>query len=118
MKSGDSELYIPQRGNIVWINFSPQSGREQAGRRPGLVISRIRYNRRSGLVIVCPITTQIKGYHFEIPIPEGVPVSGVVLADHIKSLDWRTRQADLICQMPAEIVVKVVEAIDELLSGI
>ena len=86
MKSGNTELYIPQRGDIAWINFSPQSGREQAGRRPALVLSRIKYNRRSGLVVVCPITTKAKSYKFEVLIPEGLPVSGVVLADHVKSL--------------------------------
>ncbi|MFP4410402.1 type II toxin-antitoxin system PemK/MazF family toxin [Coleofasciculus sp.] len=66
-------MYVPQRGDIIWLNFSPQTGREQAGRRPALVISPIRYNRRVGLALVCPITTKVKGYTFEVPIPEGLP---------------------------------------------
>lgn len=118
MKSGDSNLYIPQRADTVWMDFSPQSGREQAGRRPALVISRLRYNRRAGLALVCPITSKVKGYRFEVPIPEGLPVSGVVLADHVKSLDWRSRRTEFACQMPAEVLVQVVEAIRELLTGV
>ncbi|MGK7876126.1 MAG: type II toxin-antitoxin system PemK/MazF family toxin [Xenococcaceae cyanobacterium] len=85
--SGNPELYIPEKGDIIWIDFNPQSGREQAGRRPGLVISPTIYNRRVRLILVCPITTKVKGYGLEIAIPEGLPISGVVLADHVKSFD-------------------------------
>lgn len=118
MRSGNSNVYVPQRGDIIWLNFSPQTGREQAGRRPALVISPIRYNRRVGLALVCPITTKVKGYTFEVPIPEGLPVSGVVLADQVKSVDWRSRRTEFACQMPAEVLVEVVSAITELLTGI
>ncbi len=86
--SSSSELYVPKKGDVVWIDFNPQSGREQAGRRPALVISSTMYNRRVRLALVCPITTKVKGYAFEVPIPEGLAVSGVVLADQAKSLDW------------------------------
>lgn len=114
----NSILYIPQRADTVWMDFSPQSGREQAGRRPALVISRREYNRRVGLVLVCPITSRVKGYKFEVPIPEELPVSGVVLADHVKSLDWRSRRTEFACHMPAEVLIRVVEAINELLTGV
>ena len=81
MKYFDSELYIPKWGDIIWINFTPQIGREQAGRRPTLVISALRYNRRVRLALVCPITRKVKGYPFEVTVSEGLALSGVVLAD-------------------------------------
>lgn len=84
MKYSDSELYIPKQGDIIWINFTPQIGREQSGRRPALVISPLKYNRRVGLALICPITTKVKGYPFEVPVSEGLSVSGVVLADQVK----------------------------------
>jgi mRNA interferase MazF len=108
--------YIPKKGDIIWINFNPQSGREQAGRRPALVISPTVYNRRVKLIIVCPITTKIKGYLLEIPIPEGLAVSGVVLADQIKSLDYRTRQAEFIDKLPDENLVRVISIVTRLLN--
>ncbi len=82
-------IYILQQGDIIWINFTPQVGREQAGRRPAIVISPIKYNRRVGLALVCPITTKVKGYPFEVILPSGLAVSGVILADQVKSLDWQ-----------------------------
>lgn len=101
--------YVPNRGDLVWLEFSPQTGHEQAGRRPAAVLSPKPYNSKVGLLLACPITTQIKGYPFEVPIPEGLPVSGVVLADQIKSLDWRGRRAEFICSLPKG-------AVDELLA--
>ena len=83
--------YVPDAGDIVWLRFDPQAGHEQAGHRPALVLSGARYNRRTGLMVCCPMTTQAKGYPFEVPIA-GEPPS-VVLADQIKSLDWRVRRA-------------------------
>jgi mRNA interferase MazF len=83
--------YIPQAGDIVWLNFTPQAGHEQAGHRPALVLSPKAYNQKTSLIICCPITTQIKGYPFEVLI-SGHPAS-VVLSDHVKSLDWRSRKA-------------------------
>ncbi|MBD2773537.1 endoribonuclease MazF [Iningainema sp. BLCCT55] len=99
---------MPQQGDIIWINFTPQTGREQAGRRPALVISPTRYNRKVGLALVCPITTKVKGYPFEVPIPEGLVVSGVVLADQVKSFDWQARQAEFACKAPSEFTVDVI----------
>ena len=96
---------IPDRGDVVWINLNPRIGHEQSGRRPGLVISPLSYNAKVGLVIVCPITTQIKGYPFEVIIPDGHSIQGAVLSDQVKSLDWKSRQASFICSLPDPIVV-------------
>ncbi len=89
--------YVPDRFDVVWLDFDPQAGREQAGRRPAYVLSPQRYNRLSGLFLVCPMTNQAKGYPFEVPMPDGYPVGGVILADHIKSLSWQVRRAEYIC---------------------
>src|SRR4029077_6896441 len=86
---------VPERGDIVWITLNPQAGHEQAGRRPAVVLSPIAYNRKVGLAVFCPITNQIKGYPFEVLIPAGLPVTGAVLADQVKSLDWGVRKAEL-----------------------
>ncbi len=108
-------IYIPQQGDIIWINFTPQVGREQAGRRPAIVISPIKYNRRVGLALVCPITTKVKGYPFEVILPSGLAVSGVILADQVKSLDWQQREADFICKAPPEVTVEVISLLRTLM---
>jgi mRNA interferase MazF len=92
--------YVPDRGDVVHISFDPQAGREQAGRRPAFVLSPRSYNERVGLALFCPITRRVKGYSFEVEIPEGHPVIGVVLADQIKSLDWRARKVEPWCRLP------------------
>ena len=88
--------FIPDAADLVWLTFDPQAGREEAGRRPALVLSPMAYNRKAGLALVCPVTSQIKGYPFEVPVPGGYGVTGVVLADHVKSVDWRARRASKI----------------------
>ena len=85
--------FVPDTADLVWLTFGPQGGREQAGRRPALVLSPVAYNRKAGLALICPITSQIKGYPFEVAVPSGYGVTGVVLADQIKSVDWRERRA-------------------------
>src|SRR5216117_3659434 len=85
--------YVPDRGDIIWLELDPQSGREQAGRRPCLVLSPALYNGKTGLAILCPITNQAKSYPFEVPLSDGITTTGVILADHIKSLDWQVRKA-------------------------
>jgi mRNA interferase MazF len=107
----------PRRGDVVWISFDPQIGREQAGTRPALVLSANAYNKSVGLMIVCPITNQAKGYPFEVPIPAGLKVSGVVLADHVKSVDWQDRGCSFICQLPVSVVQEVIAKVQTLLSG-
>ncbi|MEO8275134.1 MAG: endoribonuclease MazF [Thermoanaerobaculia bacterium] len=96
--------YSPDRGDIVWISFDPQAGHEQAGRRPAVVISPRAYNARVGLALLCPVTSQVKGYPFEVALPAGLTVAGVALADQIKSLDWRARKAELAGKLPAKVL--------------
>lgn len=107
--------YIPERGDAVWLDFDPQSGHEQAGRRPALVISPKIYNQRVGLALVCPITSQVKGYPFEVAIPKGTKLSGVVLSDQIKNLDWKARKATRIVKLPENVVKEVLAKIKPLL---
>src|SRR6185295_464923 len=92
--------FIPGRGDAVWISLNPQAGHEQAGRRPALVVSPASYNGKVGLALLCPITSQVKGYPFEVLVPDGLPVRGAILADQIKSLDWRARKAELLSRLP------------------
>ncbi len=85
--------YVPERGDVVWLNFTPQAGHEQAGHRPAVVLSPAAYNGKTGLMLCCPITSQIKGYPFEVPLDSAGGVQGVILSDQVKSLDWRARGA-------------------------
>jgi mRNA interferase MazF len=106
MKRGNGDG-APDAGDLIWISFSPQAGREQAGRRPGLVLSPRSYNGKVGLCLVCPVTHQAKGYAFEIALPGNLPIQGVVLADHLKSADWRERGCEHIATAPPEILDEV-----------
>jgi len=108
--------YVPDRGHVVWLSFSPQSGHEQAGKRPAIVISPIEYNKKSGLAFFCPITSQIKGYPFEVSIPDTQKIQGVILADQVKSLDWRSREAKFVEKMPTGITEEVIDRITTLLE--
>jgi mRNA interferase MazF len=98
---------VPESGDLIWLTFDPQTGREQAGRRPALVLSPRTYNAKSGLALVCPITNQAKGYPFEVAVPAGHGATGVILADHLKSLDWRARCAEKAGRCPSEAVEEV-----------
>jgi mRNA interferase MazF len=100
--------YVPERGDAVWLVFDPQAGHEQAGRRPAFVISPKAYNAKASLFIVCPITSRVKGYPFEVTLPSDFPIQGVILADQIKSMDWKARKAEFICQFPASISDEVI----------
>lgn len=108
--------YVPKRGDIVWISLAHQTGHEQSGRRPALVLSPAAYNSKVGLALLCPITGQVKGYPFEVPVPDGLRVSGAVLSDHIKSLDWRVRGAEFADRLPASAVREVVGMVNALLD--
>ena len=108
--------YFPERGDAVWVSFDPQSGHEQAGRRPALVLSPSAYNQKVGLAVFCPITSQINGYPFEVVIPGGLGVTGAVLSDQVKSLDWQARNAELICSLPEETVSQVLQKLGALVS--
>jgi mRNA interferase MazF len=107
--------YIPDRGDLVWLEFTPQTGSEQAGRRPALVISPRAYNAKVGLALFCPVTSRVKGYPFEVALPDGGSVVGVVLADQLKSLDWRARKAKLIERALPEVLAMVTARILPLL---
>ena len=111
-----SQTYVPRCGDMVWITLNPQAGHEQAGRRPAVVLSPQNYNSKVGLAILCPITSQTKGYPFEALIPSGLPVAGAILSDQVKSLDWRVRNAELICTLPAETISDVLQKLSVLLS--
>lgn len=110
------EQYVPQRGDAVWITLSPQEGHEQSGRRPAVVLSPEEYNGKIGLTILCPVTTQIKGYPFEVVVPQRLPISGVILADQVRSVDWRARNAELICKLPRATVAETLEKLGALLK--
>lgn len=109
-------MYEPDRGDIVWMTFNPRSGHEQAGDRPSVILSPRKYNVKAGLCLCCPITSQVKGYPFEVSLPNGLPVSGVVLADQVKSFDWKIRQASFICKVPGVVVDEIVEKLGILLK--
>jgi len=108
--------YVPRRGDIIRLEFHPQTGHEQTGRRPTIVLSPTEYNRTVGLAAVCPITNQAKGYPWEVEIPDNPFVSGAVLADQVKSLDWRQRRAEFICTPDDGLLDDVVEKAIALLS--
>lgn len=107
--------YVPDRGDVVWITLSPQAGHEQAGRRPALVLSPKEYNGKVGLALFCPITKQVKGYPFEVLIPDGLDVTGVILSDQVRSLDWRARKAELICSLPKSVVEEALQKLTAVL---
>jgi len=108
--------YIPERGDIVWLEFNPQAGHEQAGHRPALVVSPKAYNEKVGLALFCPITSSVKGYPFEVVLPEKHEVSGAILSDQIKSLDWRVRKAKLLVSVPKDVLEEVLAKILSLLG--
>ena len=107
---------IPRKGDVVWVSLNPQAGHEQAGRRPALVLSPIEYNTRVGLALMCPVTSKVKGYPFEVPLPENLEVSGVILADQVKSLDWRVRKAEHACTVPQSVMSEVLGKLNALLT--
>jgi mRNA interferase MazF len=107
--------YIPNRGDIIWITLNPQAGHEQAGRRPAMVLSPMLYNQKTNLCLVMPVTNQKKGYPFEVELPLDSAVTGVVLSDQVKSLDWQSRKADYICSVDEETITNVIEKLKKLI---
>lgn len=107
---------VPDAGDLVWLTFDPQAGHEQAGRRPALVLSPRSYNQKSGLALVCPVTSQVKGYPFEVPLPPGSAVSGAILADQLKSVDWSARRTAKIGRIPPPALEEVLARLAPLLG--
>ena len=107
--------YIPNRGDVVWINMNPQAGHEQSGRRPAVVLSPYSYNAKVGLASFSPVTNQIKGYPFEVIIPEGFKVTGAILSDQVKSLDWKVRNAEFLDKMPGSVTLEILTKLATLL---
>ncbi|MYH49011.1 MAG: endoribonuclease MazF [Gammaproteobacteria bacterium] len=108
--------YVPERGDLIWLEFSPQAGHEQAGRRPALVVSPRLYNERSSVALLCPVTSTPRGYAFEVVLPADSPVTGVVLSDQVRSLDWRARHARFRGRAPRTVVAEVLEKARTLLD--
>ena len=108
--------YVPDRGDVVFIDMNPQAGHEQAGRRPAVVITPLSYNRKVGLAIFCPVTSRIKKYPFEVVIPIDLKIKGVVLSDQLKSLDWKVRKTEFICKLPDEVVREILRKANTLMK--
>lgn len=114
--TSSDDPYCPDVGDIIELNFDPQAGREQAGKRPAIVLSSRPYNELTRLCVLCPITSQAKGFNFEVLLPEGGQVVGAVLADHVKSLSWQARGAKFLCRSPDGVLVHVKAKIRALIS--
>jgi mRNA interferase MazF len=116
VSSPQKPSYVPDRGDVVWLAFGPQGGRQQSGRRPAVVLSPRQYNGPTGLAILCPVTSQVKGYPFEVPLPAGLPIQGAVLADQVRNLDWRAGRASRICWLPPATIEEVLGKLGTLLA--
>jgi len=110
-----ARAYVPDAGDLVWLTFDPQAGHEQRGRRPALIVSPRVYNSKARLAVACPVTSQAKGYPFEVPLPSGGAVTGVILADHVKNLDWTARRAVFAEKAPPDVLTDVRERLRALL---
>ena len=111
-----TRAYVPDAGDLVWLTFDPRAGHERRGRRPALILSPRAYNSRARLAIACPITSHVKGYPFEVALPAGSEISGVVLADHVKNLDWQARRVTFEAKAPDETLTDVRERLRVLLG--
>lgn len=110
------KAFVPDAGDLVWLDFDPAAGREQAGRRPALILSPARYNGKTGLAIAAPITSHRKGYPFEVALPAGGSIAGVVLSDHLKNIDWKYRRAEYAGACPPAVLRDVEERVRLLLG--
>jgi mRNA interferase MazF len=99
--------YAPDAGDLVWLDFDPQAGREQAGLRPAVILSSRYFNLRTSVAYACPISSKAKGYQFQVELPPGLPVHGAVLCEHMRSLDWKARKASYLGRLPDDILVQV-----------
>ena len=101
------DAWVPDRGDVIWLEFDPQAGREQAGRRPAVVLSPASYNAPTSRARCVPVTTKAKGYPFEVALPSDFPVQGVAFADQVECLDWRARHARLVAVLPAAVLTQL-----------
>lgn len=108
--------YVPDRGDLVWLDFNPQAGHEQAGRRPALIVSPKVYNQKTSLCLACPVTSKVKGYPFEVALGGKIAVTGVILADQLKNLDWKVRRAEYLGSIDAKTMENVLELVLSLLE--
>jgi mRNA interferase MazF len=108
--------YVPSRGDLVWISLDPTPDEEQVVRRPAVILSPIEYNARLGLALLCPIVGEVKGYPFEVIVPEGLPVEGAILSDQVRSLNWRVRTAEPVGKLPPQTVSEVLGKLTTLLA--
>jgi mRNA interferase MazF len=108
--------YVPDRGDVVWIDFDPQAGHEQRGHRPALVISKKLYNKNTNLALFCPITSKEKGFSFEVPLPSDAMITGVVLSDQVKNLDWKARKAEYVFSLPEDVMNEILIRVRALLD--
>lgn len=108
--------YCPERGDVIWLDFVSQAGHEQSGRRPALVLSPKTYNKKTGLALCCPLTTKIKGYPFEVPVPQNHTVTGAILSDQIKNVDWQARHSQFLGKVPGATLLEVLAKLDALLG--
>ncbi|MBC7537416.1 MAG: endoribonuclease MazF [Bacteriovorax sp.] len=106
--------YIPKKGDIVWLNFTPQAGHQQKGKRPALILSPTEYNKKTGLAVCCPITSNIKGYPFEV-ILNGKKIKGAILSDYLKKVDWKAREIQFIEKTNSEVISEVISKIAALI---
>lgn len=109
-------FYTPERGDVVWVSLAPQPGQKQTARHAAVVLSPQSYNSRVGLAVLCPITSHVKGYPFEVLIPPDLPIKGAILADQAENLDWRARRAELICSLPPAVVEEALGKLRALLE--
>jgi len=108
--------YVPERGDIVWLSFDPQAGHEQAGRRPAITLSPASYNGKTGMALFCPITSQVKGYPFEVALPDVCKIGGVALADQVKCLDWAERRSEFAGALPGPVIREILDKLNALLA--
>ena len=106
----------PKRGDLIWLSLEPHAGREQAGRRPALVLSPAAYNARTGFALCCPVTSRVKGYPFEVALPAGLPITGVALADQVRTLDWKAHRAEVVASAPPDVVSEALGKLGTLLT--
>ena len=110
-----AKSYVPDRGDFIWIDLNPRMGHEQSGRRPAVVLSPKSYNRKTGLCVICPATRQSKGYAFEVEQTSPRGDVGVILADHVRNVDWQLRKAQFICRVSADVLDDVIDKLSALI---